>query len=265
MELDIYQVDAFANAIFQGNPAAVCILDEWLPDFLLQAVAMEMNLSETVFAVKKDDGYRIRWFTPTKEVKLCGHATLATAHILYERFGIEKGPIRFRSLSGILIASPTDEGLISLDFPANPPKPVALTEEIRAAVGGNPVTALADDDLIVVYSDATEVDIVTPDLAAIAKLPYRGVVVTAPGNGYTYDFVSRFFAPSVGIAEDPVTGSSFTELGPYYQERMGKSEFFAKQVSKRGGEVYVRVDGRRVHIAGRAQTVMQGRLFLGDL
>ncbi len=264
MELEFYQVDAFANAIFHGNPAAVCVLDEWLPDLVMQALAMEMNLSETAFLVKKDGGFRIRWFTPTTEVKLCGHATLAAAHVLYKHIGCAPDPIRFTSLSGVLIAHLTPEGLISLDFPANPPNPVDLTQEIQLALGGAPICALAAEDLIVVYSDATEIDIITPDFARIAQLPYRGVVVTAPGNGYRYDFVCRFFAPKTGINEDPVTGSAFTELAPYYSDVLGKQQFFAKQVSKRGGEVHVSLDGRRVHIAGLAQTVMQGRLFLNN-
>lgn len=262
MELEIYQVDAFANAIFEGNPAAVCILEEWLPDFVLQAIAMEMNLSETTFLVKKDDGFRIRWFTPTTEVKLCGHATLAATHVLYKHLGCPPEPIRFSSLSGTLIAHKTPEGLISLDFPANPPQPVELTQEIQLALGGAPTEALAAEDLIVVYSDATEIDIITPDFSRIAQLPYRGLVVTAPGNGYRYDFVCRFFAPRAGINEDPVTGSAFTELAPYYSHVLGKQQFFAKQVSKRGGEVYVSIEGKRVHIAGAAKTVMHGRFFL---
>ncbi len=263
MELEIYQVDAFAQAIFEGNPAAVCVLDEWLPDVIMQAVAAEMNLSETTFLVKKDDGYRIRWFTPSAEVKLCGHATLAAAHVLYNHLDLPQTPIRFSSLSGILTVRPTPEGMISMNFPANPPKPVDLTPEIQAAVGGSPVSALADDDLIVVYSDATEIDIIAPDFKRIAALPYRGVIVTAPGNGYRYDFVCRFFGPGVGIDEDPVTGSAFTELAPYYAETLDKSEFFAKQVSKRGGEVHVSYDGKRVLLAGKGKTVMRGTLFLG--
>ncbi len=262
MELEIFQVDAFANATFEGNPAAICILDEWLPDIVMQAIAMEMNLSETCFVVRKEDNFRIRWFTPTIEVKLCGHATLAAAHVLYKHMDMPKQPIRFHSLSGILVAHITPEGLISLDFPSNPPKPTTLTHEIISALGGAPVEVLEDDDLVVVYSDATEIEILTPNFSAIKALPYRGVVATAPGNGYKYDFVCRFFAPGAGIDEDPVTGSAFTELAPYYADKLGKQDFFAKQISKRGGEVHVTLDGHRTHLAGSAITVMQSRLFL---
>jgi len=264
MNLDIYQVDAFANAVFEGNPAAVCIIESWLPDMLMQAIAGEMNLAETAFAVKKDDGFRIRWFTPKEEVKLCGHATLATAHVLYEHFNHPKSPIRFRSMSGVLIATPSENGQITLNFPSNPPKLTPMTTDMQEALGGEPLGALADDDLIVVYSDATEIEILTPDFVKIAQLPYRGVVATAPGNGQRYDFVCRFFAPAIGINEDPVTGSAFTELAPYYQQHFGKSEFRARQVSKRGGDVSISIVGDRVHISGGAKTVMKGTLFLRD-
>ncbi|MFL0810875.1 MAG: PhzF family phenazine biosynthesis protein [Agarilytica sp.] len=262
MELKIYQIDAFASALFQGNPAAVCILEEWLPEMLMQAIAMEMNLSETAFLVKKDDGYRIRWFTPNREVKLCGHATLAAAHVLFRHEQIASQVIRFSSLSGTLVAHMTPEGLISLDFPSNPVKHTALTSEIHLALGGSPESALAGEDLIVTYNDATEIEILTPNMSMLEKLPYRGICVTAPGNGYHYDFVSRFFAPAYGIPEDPVTGSSFTQLAPYYAERLDKTQFFAKQLSKRGGEVNVTLAGSRVHIAGTAKTFMIGNMLL---
>ncbi|WP_086933914.1 PhzF family phenazine biosynthesis protein [Agarilytica rhodophyticola] len=262
MKLEIYQIDAFAHAIFEGNPAAVCVLDTWLPDVLMQAIAGEMNLAETAFLVKKNDGYRIRWFTPTTEVKLCGHATLASAHVLYEHLNHKKEPIRFYSQSGVLIASPESANYISLDFPANPPKPLDLTQEMIDALGGNPISALADDDLIVVYSDATEIEILSPDISKVAKLPYRGVIATAPGNGNGYDFVCRFFAPAVGVNEDPVTGSAYTELAPYYFDYFKKQKFLARQMSKRGGDVNVTFAGDRVHIAGAAKTALIGSLYL---
>lgn len=265
MKLEIYQVDAFADAIFAGNPAAVCVLDSWLPDMLMQAIAAEMNLSETAFVLKKDDGFRIRWFTPTSEVKLCGHATLASAHVLYEHFHHPQEAIRLRSLSGALVAHPRADGRISLDLPASPPKPLKLTADMEEALGGEPMEALADDDLIVVYSDATEIEILSPDVVKIARLPYRGVIATAPASTYGYDFVCRFFAPALGINEDPVTGSAFTKLAPYYHQRYGKSDFMARQVSKRGGDVHVTLVGDRVHIAGNAKTVMQGTLFLREM
>lgn len=265
MKLKITQVDAFARTIFEGNPAAVCILESWLPDMVMQAIAGEMNLAETAFLVKRDDGYRIRWFTPTHEVKLCGHATLASAHVLYESKRHQPGPIRFRSLSGVLTTRPLDSGEISMDFPAKRPTPVDLSHEIQDALGGDPIDAYGGEDLIVAYSDPTEVNILSPDFAKIAKLPYRAVSVTAPGNGNGYDFVSRCFAPAVGVNEDPVTGSAFTELGPYYQAKTGKSQFKARQVSKRGGDVGVMIEGDRAHISGSAITVMEAYLYLPDL
>ncbi len=261
MILDIYQVDAFAKAIFEGNPAAVCVLDDWLPEVLMQAIANEMNLAETAFLVKKEDSFRIRWFTPTTEVRLCGHATLAAAHVLYNHLGYPSDKIRFRSLSGLLEVSNLEDG-ISLNFPAASPTPTKLTHSIVDALGGEPVDALEDQNLIVVYSDATEIEILTPDLTKVAEFPHQGVCVTAPGNGNGYDFVSRYFAPAVGVNEDPVTGSSFTELVPYYAARMNKHEFQARQVSKRGGDLSLRLDGNRVHIKGQAKTVMHGQLTL---
>lgn len=262
MNLDVYQVDAFATTAFTGNPAAVCVLQRWLPDFVMQAIAGEMNLSETAFVVKKGEEYRIRWFTPTTEVRLCGHATLASAHVLYQHLQIPKQPLRFRSLSGLLVASPGDDDTICLDFPAASPQPTDLSAEIFDALGGDPLEALAADDLIVVYSDATEIDILSPDIAKMAALPYRGVCVTAPGNGNGYDFVCRFFAPACGIDEDPVTGSAYTELAPYYHRRLGKTQFSARQVSKRGGDVGVEVQGDRVLLSGSAVTVMKGSMLL---
>lgn len=262
MNYEIFQIDAFANAIFEGNPAGVCVLKEWLPDMVMQAIAAEMNLSETAFLVKKNDDYRIRWFTPLTEVKLCGHATLAAAHVLYHHLHAPKEAIRFRSLSGVLVARPREDGAITIDLPSNPPQSINLTEEMIEAIGGEPLTALADDDLILVYSDATEIGILSPDFSKVAKLPYRGVAVTAPGNGNGYDFVSRFFAPAVGVNEDPVTGSSFTELAPYYQQRTGKTEFLVRQVSRRGGDALLNIVGERVYITGRAKTALRAELFL---
>jgi len=261
VKLKIFQVDAFANAIFEGNPAAVCVLDDWLPDMLMQAVAGEMNLSETAFLVKRDDGYRIRWFTPTTEVKLCGHATLAAAHILLSEFNHPQEPIKFRSLSGLLTATPGQDKTIALNFPSCPPSPVAMPDGLAHALGGVPLETLAHEDLIVVYSDATEIEILSPDMSALAKIPYRGICVTAPGNGNGYDFVSRFFAPRVGINEDPVTGSAFTELVPYYAQTQAKREFFARQVSKRGGNVSAELKGDRVIISGTAVTSLAGTLY----
>lgn len=260
MRLKIYQVDAFADSLFEGNPAAVCLLDNWLDDAIMQAIAAEMNVSETAFLVAKDGHYKIRWFTPANEVALCGHATLAAAHVLY-RYHNASGSLRFTSQSGQLSATQQD-GIICLDFPSQPPKPYPLTFEIAAALGGEPLNAFAAEDLIVCYSDASEIEILSPDIQALAQLPFRGVCVTAPGNGNGYDFVSRFFAPAVGVNEDPVTGSTHTELTPLYAEQTGRTQFIARQVSKRGGILQVKLEENRVFIAGKAVTALEGELHL---
>lgn len=261
MKLDIYQVDAFASSLFEGNPAAVCVLDKWIDDVLMQAIAMEMNLSETVFLVKKDNSYHIRWFSPTQEIDLCGHATLASAHVLFEHCGFDEPSIQFVSKSGPLAAS-RQGPLICLDFPARPIAPIAMQERFAAALGGNPLAAFEGEGLVITYSDASEVEILEPDINAIKQLPYPGICVTAPGNGNGFDFVARYFGPAIGIDEDPVTGSAYTELTPYYAEKTGKSSFVARQVSKRGGNLQLQYDGNRVFIAGQAITAMHGVLDL---
>ena len=262
MKLEIFHVDSFAEQIFQGNPAAVCILEEWLPDQIMQAIAAELNLSETAFCVKRSDGdFRIRWFTPTTEVKLCGHATLASAHVLFEHLKYEGSLIKFHCLSGVLTTERSQYGL-SLDLPIEPVKPVVVSKMISDAVCAQVQEAYEADDLVVVLSDASEVEIYEPKLDRLANLDYRGVCVAAPGNGNGYDFVSRFFAPQSGIAEDPVTGSSFTMLAPIFALKMGKTEFMARQVSTRGGNVHVKLVDDRVIISGHAQTVMQSTMTL---
>lgn len=266
MQLKIYHIDAFASAPFQGNPAAVCILDEWLPDVLMQAIAAEINLSEIAFAVKRDEfEYRIRWFTPTTEIDLCGHATLATAHVLYTHFGIEPTILKFKSRSGNLYTHP-DTGLgIRLDFPQQLSKRVHLNSEYIEAVGGHPERALQSGNLILLYSDASEIEILEPDFLAISKLPFQGVCAAAPGNGNGFDFVCRFFAPAIGINEDPVTGSAYTELGPYFAQQFNKSTLSARQVSRRGGNVELELQDDRIMISGKALTLMIGDMFLPEL
>lgn len=260
--LEFYHVDAFSDSIFHGNPAAVIILDDWLPDMVMQAIAAEFNLSETTFTVNKNGNYRIRWFTPTTEVQLCGHATLATAHVLHNHLDVPRQTIRFQSLSGLISTTPEGEGY-TLDFPANPAHPVAMPDGLRDALGGNPRETLLSDRLVVVYGDATEVTILEPDFAKIARLPFSSICVTAPSTDPDIDFVCRYFAPACGVNEDPVTGSAFTVLAPYYVSKMGKTAFSARQVSRRGGNVRVSMEGERVKITGRARTVMKGVFFLG--
>ncbi len=261
MKVEFYQIDAFADSVFTGNPAVVIILDAWLEEPIMQAIAAEMNVSETSFVVKKGSSYRIRWFTPCAEVKLCGHATLATAHVLYEHKNVAKDPIIFQSLSGQLQAS-IDTNSICLNFPRKTLTPVKLETSWINAMGGAPLAAYAGDDLVLEYSDASEIEILSPNMSDLKTIPYRGVCATAPGNGNGFDFVCRFFAPAIGVDEDPVTGSLFTELAPYYADRFGKTEFIARQVSKRGGNVHLRLKDDRVFISGKAITAMHGTLFL---
>ncbi len=262
MKLDIYHIDAFANQIFQGNPAAVCVLEKWLPDAIMQAIANEINLSETAFSVQRSDGdYRIRWFTPTTEVDLCGHATLATAYVLYEHKNHPKEPIRFHSRSGPLVAF-CDELGICLNFPTQSCDPIDVNDAMEQAIGHPVNEAYSGEDLVLMLSDASQVEIMEPNISKLAQLPYRGICVTAPGNGSQYDFVCRFFAPKSGIDEDPVTGSAFTKLALIYALKLGKTEFYARQVSARGGDVHVTLQGNRVFISGLAQTVMHSTMTL---
>ena len=262
MRLDIYHVDAFASQVFQGNPAAVCILDEWLPEAIMQAIASEINLSETAFVVKRSQSeYRIRWFTPITEVALCGHATLAAAHVLYTHKAQPAEPVRFQSQSGPLVAF-QDEFGICLDFPSQSCEPIDVSRSMETATGFLPKEAYAGEDLVLVLSDASQVSIMEAGLDAIAEFPYRGVCVTAPGNGTQYDFVCRYFAPRVGVDEDPVTGSVFTKLALIYALKLGKTDFYARQVSSRGGDVHISLQGNRVFISGPAKTVMESKMIL---
>lgn len=262
MKLDIYHIDAFAEQMFQGNPAAVCVLDDWLPDAIMQAIAMEINLSETAFVVRRKDGdFRIRWFTPKTEASLCGHATLAAAHVLYTHLAFPDEPIRFHSLSGPLVAFRDDFG-VCLDFPVQSAEPIVPTDAMAQAINCIPEEAYAGEDLVLMLDDASQVAILEPNFAALAELPYRGICVSALDHGQPYDFVCRFFAPAVGINEDPVTGSAFTKLALLYALKLGKTDFRARQVSPRGGDVQVSLQGNRVFISGRALTAMCGSMTL---
>ncbi|MEY9214273.1 PhzF family phenazine biosynthesis isomerase [Thermobifida halotolerans] len=259
-------VDAFTDQPFRGNPAAVLVLDEPYDDTWAQRVAAEFNLSETAFArpvATADADYELRWFTPKTEVDLCGHATLATAHVLTETGAA--GPFRFTTHSGVLTVTAHD-GLLWLDFPANPPHGRQVSEELLAALGGAPVWAGFSDvgDHFVVYPDEAAVRALTPDLAAVARHTVRGVVTTAPAApGGSHDFVSRFFGPAVGVPEDPVTGSAHTALAPYWADRLGRTRLEAVQCSARGGRLVVELPADtpgRVRIGGTAVTVSEGTL-----
>ncbi|MDH3585489.1 MAG: PhzF family phenazine biosynthesis protein [Gammaproteobacteria bacterium] len=259
------QIDAFADRPYSGNPAAVCLLDEERDSQWMQAVAREMNLSETAFVRPTGDGFDLRWFTPAVEVDLCGHATLAAAHALWSE-GRAPGDdeIRFQTRSGVLTASRRG-GLIELDFPATAPGPAQLAaEQVTAlceALGVEPDSvARSVFDLLVVVGSEDTVRGLRPDFARLKELAFRGVIVTSVSDDPGFDFVSRFFAPGVGIDEDPVTGSAHCCLGPYWSERLGKTSMTAFQVSSRGGVVHVRVSGDRVLIRGDAVTVFKGKL-----
>jgi PhzF family phenazine biosynthesis protein len=260
MELPIYQVDAFASGLFCGNPAAVCPLDAWLPDATMQAIAAENNLAETAFYVREGDGYGLRWFTPTVEVDLCGHATLATASVILElRCEIEGGLVKFHSRSGEL-AVEREGDLYSLDFPSRPPRECPADPAIEAALGAKPAVELAAQDSLCVFETEQQVLALKPDMARLAAIDRFAFIVTAPGSDC--DFVSRFFAPSKGIPEDPVTGRAHTTLIPYWSRRLEKTKMFARQISRRGGELWCEDRGARVKIAGRAVKYLEGRITI---
>lgn len=257
MELDIYQIDAFAQRVFEGNPAAVCPLEKWLSDSLMQAIAAENNLSETAFFVKKANGYHIRWFTPAAEVDLCGHATLASAFVLFDCLGYGGEEIHFTSKGGPLVVRRNGD-LLEMDFPAQPPDVCELPDALYQAFGVMPVACLKSEDYLVVFDDEKAVAAAAPDMSRLKGLDLRGVIITARSDAY--DFVVRFFAPNVGVDEDPVTGSAYTQLVPYWSRKLGKPSFTAKQISKRGGEVTCSLSGDRVMISGRAVKYLVGRI-----
>ena len=257
IEIPIYQVDAFADIPFSGNPAAVCPLTEWLPDAQLQAIASENNLSETAYFVRNGDGFELRWFTPGCEVDLCGHATLASAYVLFSELGEPGELLRFHTKSGELRVRRQGE-LLVLDFPSRPPQPMAANPSLAAALGGKPVEILAARDYLVRYGSADEVLALRPDMHALMKIDRFAVIVTAPGSDC--DFVSRFFAPAKGVPEDSVTGSAHCTLIPYWADKLGKSTLHARQVSPRGGELFCKLKGDRVEIAGRARLFLRGTL-----
>ncbi len=262
--MPILTVDAFTGDPFSGNPAAVCLLSEPVEKEWMQAVAREMNLSETAFLVARPEGFELRWFTPVTEVDLCGHATLAGAHVLWET-GIVAGggPIRFQTRSGILGARRADDG-IALDFPATPARETAPPAGFTGALGVVPVWAgrTSTADWLVEVEEEGTVRALAPDLRRLSTIPARGVIVTSRSDDARFDFVSRFFAPRVGIDEDPVTGSAHCALGPYWSRRLERSELTGFQASPRGGVVRVRDLGPRVELEGRAVTIMRGELLV---
>jgi len=264
MKLEIFQVDAFTSEPFGGNPAAVVPLDAWLPDHTMMKIAAENNLSETAFFVKEGDRYHIRWFTPTVEVNLCGHATLASSHVIFNELKLEDAFIPFHSeRSGKLGVEKHGDKLV-LDFPAYPVTEIEHSDELAQAVGEVPTKVWESQGNMVFLRVESEekVRALDPDQHALAQLPYDEVIVTAPGDDC--DFVSRMFAPKIGIPEDPVTGAIHCSLIPYWAEELGKDKLFARQVSKRGGELFCELAGDRVKIGGQAVTFLKGEIYLAS-
>ncbi|MVN22893.1 PhzF family phenazine biosynthesis protein [Mucilaginibacter arboris] len=262
MTIPIYQADAFTNRLFGGNPAAVCPLKEWLPDETMQQIALENNLAETAFFVPDGDGFMLRWFTPELEIDLCGHATLASAHILCTELNYTKEHINFKTkVAGTLVVSKKDE-LYSLDFPSRPPQTCKTPNILLEALGGGstPFSIQKSRDYFMVYEKEEDIINLNPDFNLLSKIDTIGVIVTAPGK--EVDFVSRFFAPGSGIPEDPVTGSAHCTLIPYWAKRLGKNSMHAFQLSARKGELWCENNGGRVLISGKAITYLRGEIVV---
>jgi len=260
MNLTIYQVDAFAKEVFKGNPAAVCPLSEWLPEETMQRIALENNLAETAFFVKKGDVYEIRWFTPLAEIDLCGHATLASGFVLFELLKTEDSLVRFHShKSGELTVEKQGERLV-LDFPSRPVAPADAPDGLTQALGKAPKEVFKARDYFLVYETEEEILDIAPNFSKLLEIGAHGYIVTAKGD--SADFVSRFFAPEVGVPEDPVTGSAHCNLIPFWAERLGKTELFARQVSARGGELFCELRGDRVKIGGNAALYLKGEIYV---
>lgn len=260
MNLTIYQVDAFTNKPFGGNPAAIVPLDAWLPDDLMQSIALENNLSETAFFVKVGDVYELRWFTPSYEIDLCGHATLASAHVIFDVLGLEQTNIKFHSHKSGELSVDKNGDVLTLDFPSRPPVVCDVPEGLIEAIGKQPNEVLKSRDYFLVYENEQEILEIRPNFSRLAEIPTHAVIVTAQGDNS--DFVSRFFAPEAGINEDPVTGSAHCNLIPYWAEKLGKTEMFGRQVSARGGELFCELKGDRVKIGGNAVLYLKGEIYV---
>jgi PhzF family phenazine biosynthesis protein len=260
MKLPIFQIDAFTSRLFAGNPAAVVILEQWLEDRVLAAIAAENNLSETAFVIPRNDPVPLRWFTPTVEVDLCGHATLAAGHVLLNDYFPSHHRVKFTTRSGELSVARQGD-LLRLDFPAMPPKPIAITDALVSALGARPREALAASYLLAIFDSEQDIKSLRPDLQRIAALEVFAVIVSAPGD--EVDFVSRFFAPRAGVPEDPVTGSAHCTLAPYWSAKLGKPRLLARQVSARGGELHCEMAGARVLISGSTVEYLRGEINVG--
>jgi len=262
MEIKMYQVDAFSSELFKGNPAAVCLMKDWLPDHLMLAIAGENNLAETAFCKESEDGFELRWFTPEVEIDLCGHATLATSHVLFYEEQKAQEKIKFSTkMSGDLTVT-QHEGLYTLDFPSRMPSSTGKHDIISRALSMEPLEILKSRDYVYVYGTEKEIRQIVPDQKLLATIndSFTGIIITAPGDNC--DFVSRFFTPGASVFEDPVTGSAHCSLIPYWSKKLNKSDHIAKQLSPRGGELICKEKGDRVEISGRARTFFKGYLRL---
>jgi PhzF family phenazine biosynthesis protein len=259
MKIPLFYVDAFTSEVFKGNPAAVCMLESWLPQEVLQSIAFEHNLSETAFIVKNEkELFHLKWFTPRIEVELCGHATLAAAHVIYNIFDFGNKPIKFNTLSGILPVMKNADKSLTLDFPAHSIEKYSLPENIQNALGIKAQNAFKSIYTMIVLDNEQQIINIMPDYQALRKADNGGIIVTAPGSAS--DYVYRFFAPFAGIDEDPVTGSANSMLIPYWTKRLDKKSVYARQLSERTGELWGKLSGNRVLISGFAVTYMQGNI-----
>jgi PhzF family phenazine biosynthesis protein len=261
MIIPIYQADAFTDTLFGGNPAAICPLEQWLPDETMQKIAIENNLAETAFFVKNETGYNLRWFTPEYEIDLCGHATLASAHILFTELGHKENEIHFETVKAGTLTVKRDGDKYTMDFPSRPPIHIEPPVGLADALGEKqPLEVLRSRDYFLVYESEDDIRDIAPDFFALSKMDTVGVIITAPGKDV--DFVSRFFAPGAGIPEDPVTGSAHCNLIPYWAEKLGKNELHAYQLSARKGELWCELKGDRVLMSGKAVTYLKGEIFV---
>jgi PhzF family phenazine biosynthesis protein len=260
MRIPIYQIDAFSSQPFKGNPAAVCPLEEWLPDEVMQSIAMENNLSETAFFVKNEDQYDIRWFAPKIEIDLAGHPTLATAHVIFNEMNHQGDTITFKSKIGDILEITRNKDIISMNFPTRPPKKIYKKELIEEAIGVEVEEFYENRDGLAVVANEEIVTNLSPSMDKISKMNYVGLIVTSRGDNV--DFVSRFFAPQIGVPEDPVTGSAHCELIPLWAEKLNKNKLTAKQLSSREGTLYCEYLNDRVIIGGEAVTVLSGELII---
>lgn len=269
MKLTLFQVDAFAAQPFEGNPAAVVPLETWLSEAQMLAIAAENNLAETAFFVPEGDGYRLRWFTPTVEVDLCGHATLATAHVILNRLAPQRDAASFETRSGTLTVTRGDENRLVMDFPARASKPMAVPRDLGPMLGAQPMMLLTGTNMIAIFDKADDVARLNPAFEPLSRYlgpRNQGLIATAPGEEESgFDFVSRFFAPSHGINEDHVTGSAHCDAVPYWARKLKKSDMVARQISQRGGTVWCRLDGERVVLQGTCADYLEGTITLGGL